>query len=541
VGDIEVANYYKNTDPIPPELDCYVHDSTAKGVDVNIKLKPKGCISEHTDCPNGMVYQPEGGHYYRANQLVTGDNALKLKWNGTTISQSSTHHIVNLMKTIVFGRIESIPATTYSFLINECANDESVVSAVTLPGQAIPFVNYVKLSPLTVMNGNITILPKMKWDVGIYITLKSKVDALSADDRRKVMSGANLESRKKQAQNNKKPNQSARTHAGWTKRTKNNAISRSLIMTGVANFTLGDDTRIYTASLLDSEFQTYKNKLSFINKIEKVLDAPAKLFKSGTKGGLKTDDIIINFLYPDLFLNGGGALKLTNTNVPYIERTLSAEFVPLMGLKITIDLMGIFAKYYHVDSFLDAIKEQMKEQEDNYKNGDNAAYLATELKIEIISNIDLTLKLTSDVNKKYKFDFDAATFRLRVRGEANLRAGLRYGVLGGYYQAQADGRFEGSIQADLMLDFDAVTGADGEESVELTYYHQGVFAMVKGELNADIRKAEQTKEGGYGRGSQGEVETHSNSSASTYGMAHKWIIMEPLSKTDSTYKVTLFD
>jgi hypothetical protein len=508
----------------------YVHDIDGKGRDITINIMPKGCISEHDNCPNGAILGENTSSQLlpqsNAGQLNIGPNKLTLLWTADNMKTSVKKKIGDFLESVVLGRLEKIPCSYYKVIVNECQNSSSIVEETAVSPIDGGLMQFYELSPLTILDETIHVLPRMEWEVGLKIGLDTEGEELSVQDRRDNMTRLN-------AQNN----QSNRGHGGWTRRAPGMKITNKITIEGEASYKYGAKEKKYIGTILDKEFLKYRQTMPLLQCAEGSIDRVTSIF-SDTNAEFQLLDI--DFIYPALALKGKGRLQLTNKNVPYIERGLGIALDPLIGIKFTVDLVTAFCKIYDRAGIINEFREKMAANQDTFDKGGNASYIGLEVKLFVEGQVSLGIDITSDENNTMDYKFDDLKMKLTIGGSINIRAGTRHEIFGGYYKMEGRVFFEAGIKADIAFDIEKKKGIDGDQSVELIYSHDGIVAHVKGGAQFKIEKSSdqgdwddfETDEEGAGVSEDGVTEVAS--------IGEEWIILKPLSKTESTYKVQLF-
>ena len=151
--------------------------------------------------------------------------------------------------------------TRYRLIVDECKNRAKRPSDFT-------FKNMLVLLGFDSTVNFITVYPKYSLRIGCVIGTDVVVEKLDANARRGLMREHN-----KQLHNRD-------DHSGWTKRTRQNSIARSLTISGFSEYEVGNLKVKAETEQLKKEFIEYKNQLSFLNQAESALSTVQNLFSS---------------------------------------------------------------------------------------------------------------------------------------------------------------------------------------------------------------------------------------------------------------------
>ncbi|RRO12133.1 hypothetical protein, partial [Pectobacterium aquaticum] len=351
-------------------------DKTGEGVPVSLGLTGKGCVSHNPLCPHGIIYDSERR---RAPKTFSSGLTNYVCDYGEKADIFSTHDAIDFLREYVFAKgIKALlPKEIYTLRVGQC-NDEPFVS------ESLVFLNGVSqifsLPSRDALRTQIIIYPAFSWDVSVMIGTDETVTEFTERQKKKQA--------KEENKANGNPQRGAR---GWTKRP-NYEISRTLEIGGEFTYTLGNNPEHNYSASMKKDFKRKANTLSWLNKSVKTIDFISKAL-STTKG--ENDKITLletEIIYPALEINAKGELKEDNTSGEvYIERELSLGLAPLIGIKMTLDLLQAFAAWYHADVLLAAVREGLMSQEQAYQEGRNAAFFG--MKFWLVAEGDLNFTL----------------------------------------------------------------------------------------------------------------------------------------------------
>ncbi|MGF1868056.1 hypothetical protein L4D15_22885 [Enterovibrio norvegicus] len=516
---------YKQSGSLP---DIYVHDKDGKGVNVDINLISKGCVTGSSGCPSGLLFCEDNEEYF--GELSNGFNSEKITYVDSFEQSVKNYNIVDLVSVIALGDLDSIPRSDYDLMLGECA------------GAAIPKKTFttkngkqasVEVGPLMATESTIHVLPKYEFELGVSVAYGQSVDDISKEDRRKTMRKSNLES-------GHNPKHARTAHRGWKKKVPGMSVKNSLSMSGSAKFSIGGDTKEFSADLVKKEFIQYKNELKMLANAEKAMSTVSDMFSQSSSGKVKL--LKIEFMYPKLSFKGDGKLQLSSaTQVPYLERTITVELAPLVGVKVTFDLIQAFATAYGVDRIVGYLREQALTMEEDVKSGGNGAYVGAKLELVASGQLNLGYQVKSNEQKEYEFVLGSAVKGVLAIGvETNIRGGVRYWMVEGYFEAGATAKAEGVFELD--------SPKDGQ--LDLVFYHNGVIAKVYVEAGFGMARKDAknagSNEGIFSRDTNGNV-TGENTTASgpnnarmkDNGAEKEWEICKKLPKSSSKYRIRL--
>ncbi len=94
--------------------------------------------------------------------------------------------------------------------------------------------------------------------------------------------------------------------------------------------------------------------------------------------------------FPKLVIEGSGELtENNNAHSVYMKGKVSVVFDPLIGIRITLDLLQAFAACYHFDQFTAIVREELTAREKSVNNGNNGAYVGLSFDLYLEGTIKL--------------------------------------------------------------------------------------------------------------------------------------------------------
>ncbi|MEQ9865550.1 hypothetical protein [Pectobacterium aroidearum] len=488
-------------------------DEKAEGVPISLGLTGKGCVSHNPLCPHGIIYDSERR---RAPKTFSSGLTNYVCDYGEKDNIFSTHDAIDFLREYVFSKgIKALlPKEVYTLRVGQC-NDEPFIH------ESLAFLNGISqvfsLPSRDALRTQIIIYPSFKWDVSVAIGTDETV--IEFTERQK----------KKQAkEENQAKGTPQRGTRGWTKRP-DYEISRSLEIGGEFTYTLGNNPEHSYSASMKKDFKRKANTLSWLNKSVKAIDFISKTL-STTKG--ENDKITLletEIIYPALEINAKGELKEDSTSGEvYIERVLSLGLAPLIGIKMTLDLLQAFAAWYRADVLLAAVREKLMSQEQAYKEGSNAAFFGTKFWLIAEGKLNFTLVFKSDAKNEWEWQKDeSAEAVLTLTTEANVRAGVRF------YIAEGALEIGGKAVAKGCLGLHAPT----KDTLDLVFYHEGITAKVYVNYTVNISQGTGTssnEDGGVFGNSSSDSTVEKNNNAKK-----EWVIHDKLEKSDSECRFNL--
>ncbi|WP_276644017.1 hypothetical protein [Siccibacter turicensis] len=483
------------------------------GENVSLMLVGKSCISSNSLCPQGVIYDVDDSKSIKAfnNGLVD----YRVKFNNAAKKVSDTTDPIDFFIKYILSKnvIANLPQSVYFLRVGQCGGEPFVNERLSLKDGVSQLLN---LAPRDALWSMINIYPNLSWNINATISLDNSIKKY--DD---------YELKQQQKKSNAKAGNRQRGHRGWTKRDKVE-ISTLLEMNGKLQCTLGNIEENYSASMNKSFKKSYK-KIELLNKSLQTIDMISKAFstKDSASGSIKL--LTTDFICPKFEFDGSGELKVDEIeNHVYINRTLSIGMAPLIGVRITLDLLQAFAAWYHADTFLAAIRENLESGEENYKEGKDAAYLGTKFHLIVEGDINLTVCLKSSGKDNWHWSSDDSfEAKLSLAIEANIRAGLRLYAVNGAIE------IGGSANAEGCLGLDNIKG----ERLDLVLYHNGVVAK----FYVDYTYG--TGQGQHRVGDNSDIpdiSTDLGSSQPKGEVDKEWIIYDKLEKQNSNYRISIF-
>lgn len=516
---------YKQNGSLP---DIYVHDKDGKGAEVDIAIVSKGCVTGSSACPSGVIFSEDNEEY--VGELASGSNREKLIFVNDIRQSVKNYNIVDLVSVIALGKIDNVPSTKYDLNVGECGGYP--ISSKTFTTRSGKQAS-VEVGPVMASGSSIYVLPKYEYELGVTVAYGLSVDELSDNERRKIMKQSNMES-------GHNPKHIHTASKGWTKKVPGMSVKNGLTMSGNAKFSIASDTKEFSADIIKKEFIEYKDNLSMLSNAEKAMTKVSDMFSQSSGGKVKL--LSVEFMYPKLTFSGSGKLVVSpSTQQPYLERSIGVELKPLIGIKITFDLIQAFATYYGFERIVALLREKAIEQESAVKSGANGAYVGAKLELIVSGQLNFGFKVKSNEEKEYSFELGSIVKGILAIGvETNIRGGVRYWVVEGYFEAGASAKAEGLFELD----------SPAEDELNLIFFHNGVVAKVYIEGGFGISKNDAkdntsgedlfaTDDDGNVLGKNTSASGPNNTKLKDNGAEKEWQICPKLPKESSNYKIPL--
>ncbi len=483
-----------------------------KTVPISLSLVGKQCVSHNPLCPQGTIYNnAEAGSLKPFNKGLTDYQA---HYNPDKISFFDKYDSIDFLIDYVLAKdtLSLLPTTSYTLRVGQCRGEPFVNKSLNFLDGLSQMFNF---APKDALWTYINIYPEYKWEVSLVIGTEKEVEEFTDRELKKQQRVLNAENGVAQ-----------RGHRGWTRLPKNE-ITDSLEIEGKLSCKLGSKTHDYSAKL-KQEFKKKATNLPFLDKAKKTLDVVGKALSTGKGGEGKITILYTEIICPKLEIKGGGELKEdASSGLVYIERQVSLGLAPLIGLKMTLDLLQAFAAWYKMDVLLAAVREGLMSKEQAYNEGGNAAFIGMKFELVAEGAIDLKLAFKSDAKNEWEWEkTDSVEAKLSLTIDANVRAGVRF------YIANGALTIGGKAVAEGCLGLDNPT----KDKMELVLYHNGITAKVYVSYTVGIARDSQVDN----ESNDVPEETSSSQEAEQEKKNEKeWIIHDKLEKEDSTYRINL--
>lgn len=489
-------------------------DEQGKGKPLSLSLVDKTCVTQNQQCPQGVIYNVNESKSLK--NFHKGNTSYTVRFDDKQVAAFDTFDSIDFIVDYIMAKDakSALPKSIYFLQVGQCRGEPFTAKSLTF-NDGVSKVS--QSAPNSALSAYINVYPEFKWEISVTIGAGQEASRYT-----------DSELKKQQTEQNKNAGLPQRGRRGWTKRPPYQ-INSSLEIGGTLKTKMGKVTHEY-ASTLEAEFKKKSHKLSLLNKSLIAVDTVTQAL-STTEGRdasiklLKTD-----ILFPEIEIKGSGELKEdANTSSLYIERQVSLGLAPLIGMRITLDLIQAFAAWYRADFLLAAVREKLMAQEDAYKEGKNAAFVGMKFELAAEGSVGFTLAFKSDAKNNWEWQkVDTAEVKLKLVIEANVRAGIRFYIANGALEVGGKAVAEGCIGLDSPT----------KDKLDLVFYHNGVIALVYVKFSASIASTSPSDTsndsddvmGGSSGSGKGNVEK---------GNEKEWIIHDKLEKSKSKFRFNL--
>lgn len=482
---------------------------------LNLTLTGKTCVAKNPECPNGIIYNVENKESLK--KFSSGVINYEINYDEKLINElDSINSIIFLIKYIInqSGTLDWLPKNQYLLRVGQCYGEPLVEKDINFLDGLKQITNS---APHDRIWTYINVYPNYDWKVDIKIGLTDKVNEYSDD-----------ELKAQQRKENRNAGMERRGTKGWTHRPKY-SITDALDIDGIMSYKLGSSPRHEFSQKLKVDFKRKAKELTLLQSATRAIDLVGKALSTNESTGSKYKILNTEILYPKLTVGGSGSLSEdNNTQSVYMKGKVSVGLTPLIGMKVTLDLLQAFAAWYGVESITDAIRQELSARENSIKSGNNGAYFGVKLDLIATGTLNLSLIFESDEKKDWNWRVDGDNeVKLTFSLEANARAGIKIYVFEGGFEVYAKAIAEGIIAFDLTA----------QNNIEMIFYHNGIRAEVGANFSAGVAK-DGDKQLSTGT-SRNATHTTNVTTKHTEGQKNEWIIHDKLEKKKSPYRIYL--
>ncbi|GLH25468.1 hypothetical protein ENT52713_28640 [Enterobacter sp. 200527-13] len=491
-----------------------VIDEDDKGVPVSMTLVDKGCVSNNSSCPQGIIFSPSDS---KTLQIFNKGLTNYLLHYVPKVNYFKITDSVDFLEDYILAPevLDVLPKNVYLLRLGECKGNPFINQSLSFMNGASPLLS---MAPLDVLTTWIHVFAGFKWEVDLAIGLEHEVKEYTEKERKQ-----------QQKAENKSQGKSQRGNRGWTKKPQYE-ISNALEMEGKLNCSLGAIPFDYSPSL-KKDFKGKEKKVQLLNKADELINTFIKTFSTDEGNDAKIKLLSTEIVYPQIEMKGGGELKEdSNSTQLYLQRNLSIELAPLIGVRLTLDLLQAFAAWYHADVVLAAAREGLDAGEDDYKEGKNSAYVGSTFELVVEGEFDLALQCTSDTKEKWHVEYNEDTaIKFGLTLNVNFRAGVRFYVANGALKIGGEASAEGFVGLEA--------NHSEPSKVDLVLYHSDVIAKVYVSYTWSLGGDSGS---GGGDNDGGRTKKNNISNDSEVNKDVEWNIYKKLEKKDSAARITLF-
>ncbi|AIQ99837.1 hypothetical protein LG71_07995 [Pluralibacter gergoviae] len=488
-------------------------DTPPAGVPISLSLTGKTCVSGNPECPQGMIYDEEKGSSLMSfNQ---GTTAYTAHYNSDNHSALASCEGIEFINQYILGRepMKHLTPTPYILRVGQCQGNDFVNKPLTFTDGVSQILGMAPVDSLwTVVN----VYPTLSWTTELTIEFSESTKEYSDAERKK-----------QQRKKNASEGNAQRGVRSWT-RLPQHKITQGLDIGGEFSYKINGQGNPHSVELLKKEFKKNPDKLSILNKAEASLTRFNELF-TGTQNQEGTVSILTaEILYPGVKISGGGELKENDVSgAPYMEYQVSVVMGPLIGMKVTFDLIQAFAAWYKVDILMAAVREKLMSGQQAVEEGKNGAFAGTKFNLIAQAEVDLGIQVTSDAEGNWEW---AATGVSEIKGslilDVHVQAGARFYVVNGVLDIEA------SATAELMVGLDT----SKKDRVDMVLYHNGITAEIHASFTGGIALNK-----GVLNNNENLIDdiTDNENIEKSKSIDRSWIIYDKLEKENSVHRINI--
>lgn len=229
---------------------------------------------------------------------------------------------------------------------------------------------------------------------------------------------------------------------------------------------------------------------------------------------------------PEITISGEGKAIVHDNAITY-DKNFTLTATPLIGFKVTLDLIQAAATYFQMGEVVAEVREQAVKLEEDVKAGKTGAYAGAEFEISIEINVNTDIAFEATMGSPVSYDLADAEYAVTIKGLANVRGGAQVWIVHGAFE------LEGSVNAEGKLAF--VNKAESGE-LEWVFFHEGIKCNVVVEISGGINNDD---EKGSDNGSLLSEARGDSSVEKKYSDPQEWVWVKPLSQEQSPYRGTL--
>lgn len=486
-------------------------------IPLTLALTGKSCVSKNPECPKGMIYDADN-----QETLVTftkGTINYPVNYNKGNVNYLTSCNSIDFIVHCILSpaSMDYLPYSQYILRVGQCFGDSFIE-------EDINFINGTKqvfnIAPHDRLWSTINIYPNYKWNIGIAIGVKEKIDEYSDD-----------ELKTQQRKENRSAGMESRGTKGWTKRPRY-SITDSLDIKGTMSCQFGQYNPINFSQRLKFDFKKKYKELTLLQNSVKAINETTKLFSTGEGNGVKYKIMDSEIIFPTLFISGDAELAMdneTNSANTYMKGMVSVGFSPLIGFKTTFDLLQVFAAWYGAANITSAVRERLAAGKDSVKEGENGAYGELKCDLVISATISTLLEFQSNAEQQWHWHVkDGNEIKVAISIDANISVGANICIIEGVFSVSGEATAGATAKAEGII---AIEDAP-PSGVRFTLYHNGIQAEVYGSISGGIV----TNEGATGSSNRTSTSSGSISTTGKNKIEEKkiWTIYDKLEKEKST-------
>lgn len=225
---------------------------------------------------------------------------------------------------------------------------------------------------------------------------------------------------------------------------------------------------------------------------------------------------------PEITISGEGKAIVHDNAITY-DKNFTLAATPLIGFKVTLDLIQAAATYFQMGKVVAEVREQAEKLEEDVKAGKTGAYAGAEFEISIETNVNTNIAFEATMGSPIDYDFADAEFSVAIQGLANVRGGAQVWIVHGAF------KLEGTVNAEGKLAF--VNKADSGE-LEWVFFHEGIKCNVVVEISGGINNDDSHLLNYDALNSQEDDQEIEKK----YSKPQEWVWVKPQSQEQSPYR-----
>ncbi|MEQ2027940.1 hypothetical protein [Xenorhabdus szentirmaii] len=474
-------------------------------VPIKLSSSSKGCISNNSVCPIGNLFNEKRQPISQFSPKKPYSENLTYSKKTDSFSIIDNSPIALLRRFLEKDFYSQLEYESYYVQVDECGGKPLIDKTFNLFGTT----KRITFGKKIIFGSNILLYLNEGQKLNVAFGVAEEIEKYTDEQRRR-----------QQIETNRANGLRHRGSYGWRRNTKPYEVRNSLTITGEITAEKGAETRSWSKEL-EFEFKKGKKKLG---PIDTAIDSIGKLNNILSFGYDQSKFRVLNLDLINPLINISGGYNLSHNDEYKLFCKFNADITatPLVGLELRADVIQIFAAAFKVNTLVAKIREKGEELEQEVQQGKNGAFLGAQLDIILSGDLSVMFGWESDDKGNWSFKKDTVLETgFGIRAETNIRGGVRYYAINGYFDASAQ------ISAKVLVALEST-----EQSMELVLYHDGIQASASVEYGVGI-KGKEDENNDQDMENAGEVK-HEDTP-----IEKKWIFQEPLPKEKSTYRISL--
>lgn len=491
-------------------------NKTKQPIPLTLSLSGKSCVSDNPECPKGIIYNPDS----KQTLKTFTQGIVNYELDYVFADQNIITDTINFIEQHILNHkspLDWLPQQHYILRVGQCYGDPFVSETINFINGARQIVNIAPHDRLWTL---IYIYPNFKWKASV--TIQAKQEVIEASDQ---------ELKKEQRQENKDTDKMSRNTRGWTKRNIFSIID-SLEIGGSLSYELNNNSPIELSSQLKRDFKQKAKQLTPLQETITWFDKITGKLSTNEGKGADIKLLKADMQFPKLVIEGSGELtENNNAHSVYMKGKVSVVFDPLIGIRITLDLLQAFAACYHFDQFTAIVREELTAREKSVNNGNNGAYVGLSFDLYLEGTIKTTVSCESDADNKLSWNLDDGNeIALEIGISINVRTGIKFYLVEGAFSVIGKGYAKGMV---------SLKSTDSCDNITAVFYHNGVKVEVGVSMVGGISDSNNQNQDG-GRGKTKNTTSDTDRITKGIGGKYEWTIYPPLEESKSTCRYVLF-